>query len=139
MKVTIDPDSGFCFGVNRAIQTAETELEKGNTVYCLGEMVHNKVQMDQLKAKGLQVISHADLPDFKGKTVMIRAHGEPPETFQLAEKIGITVIDATCPIVSCRIKWQRRKCCHNSSQRKRIFKTGFLKTYQAVFADHYGC
>ena len=100
MKVTIDPDSGFCFGVNRAIQTAETELEKGNTVYCLGEMVHNKVQMDQLKAKGLQVITHADLPDFKGKTVMIRAHGEPPETFQLAEKTGITVIDATCPIVT---------------------------------------
>jgi len=100
MKVTIDPDSGFCFGVNRAIQTAETELEKGNTVFCLGEMVHNRVQMDQLKSKGLKVITHADLPDMKGKTVMIRAHGEPPEIFHKAEELGITLIDATCPIVT---------------------------------------
>ena len=100
MKVTIDPDSGFCFGVKRAIQTAEAELEKGNTVYCLGEMVHNQVQMDQLKSKGLKVISHAELPDLKGKTVMIRAHGEPPETFQQAEELGIILIDATCPIVT---------------------------------------
>ena len=100
MKVTIDPDSGFCFGVKRAIQTAEAELEKGNTVYCLGEMVHNQVQMDQLKSKGLKVITHAELPDLKGKTVMIRAHGEPPETFQQAKELGITVIDATCPIVT---------------------------------------
>ena len=100
MKVTIDPDSGFCFGVKRAIQTAEAELEKGNTVYCLGEMVHNQVQMDQLKSKGLKVITHAELPDLKGKSVMIRAHGEPPETFQQAKELGITVIDATCPIVT---------------------------------------
>ena len=100
MKVTIDPDSGFCFGVNRAIQAAEAELEKGKTVYCLGEMVHNQVQMDQLKSKGLKVISHSDLPGLKGKTVMFRAHGEPPETYQKAKELGITVIDATCPIVT---------------------------------------
>jgi len=100
MKVTTDPDSGFCFGVNRAIQTADNELKKGNTVYCLGEMVHNQIQMDQLKAKGLKVITHVDLTDLKGKTVMIRAHGEPPETFQQAKEFGITVIDATCPIVT---------------------------------------
>ncbi len=100
MKVTIDPDSGFCFGVNRAIQTADAELENGKTVYCLGEMVHNQVQMDQLKSKGLKVITHADLPNLKGNTVMIRAHGEPPETFQQAKELGITLIDATCPIVT---------------------------------------
>lgn len=100
MKVAIDPGSGFCFGVNRAIQTAEAELEAGNLVYCLGEMVHNKVQMDQLKAKGLKVITHDDLPALKGQKVMVRAHGEPPETFQLMENLEITVLDATCPIVT---------------------------------------
>ena len=100
MKVTIDPDSGFCFGVNRAIQKAEAELEAGNPVYCLGEMVHNQVQMDQLKAKGLKVITTNDLPALKGKTVMFRAHGEPPETYHRAKELGITVIDATCPIVT---------------------------------------
>jgi len=100
VKVTIDPDSGFCFGVERAIQTAEAELDAGNDVYCLGEMVHNNVQMDQLKAKGLKVITHADLPAMQGKSVLIRAHGEPPETFQLANKLGITLINATCPIVA---------------------------------------
>lgn len=100
MKVTIDPGSGFCFGVNRAIQTAEAELQAGNPVYCLGEMVHNKVQMDQLKAKGLKVIAHDDLPALKGQKVMVRAHGEPPETFKLLKDLGITVLDATCPIVT---------------------------------------
>jgi 4-hydroxy-3-methylbut-2-enyl diphosphate reductase len=100
MKVVIDPDSGFCFGVNRAIQTAENELKAGKTVYCLGEMVHNQVQMDELKSKGLRIITHADLYNLKGETVMIRAHGEPPETFRLAKELGITLINATCPIVS---------------------------------------
>jgi len=100
MKVTIDPGSGFCFGVDRAIQTAEAELEAGNPVYCLGEMVHNKVQMDQLKAKGLKVISHDDLPSLKGQKVMVRAHGEPPDTFKLLKDLGITVLDSTCPIVT---------------------------------------
>ncbi len=100
MKVTIDPNSGFCFGVNQAIQTAESELEAGNAIYCLGEMVHNKVQMDQLKAKGLIVINHTDLPSLIGRKVMVRAHGEPPETFQLIKDLGITLIDATCPIVT---------------------------------------
>ena len=100
MKVTVDPGSGFCFGVNRAIQTAEAELEAGNPVYCLGEMVHNKVQMDLLKAKGLKVIAREDIPGLRGQKIMIRAHGEPPETFQLLKEYGITIIDATCPIVN---------------------------------------
>ena len=100
MKVSIDQGSGFCFGVSRAIQTAENELDAGNEVYCLGEMVHNQVQMDKLKAKGLKVIAHADLPDLKGKQVLIRAHGEPPQTFHMAAALGIKLIDATCPIVT---------------------------------------
>jgi 4-hydroxy-3-methylbut-2-enyl diphosphate reductase len=105
MQVTIDPGSGFCFGVDRAIQLAMAELETGNPVYCLGEMVHNKVQMDQLKAKGLKVITVADLPQLKVQKLMVRAHGEPPETFQLMKDLGITTLDATCPIVT---KLQRK-------------------------------
>jgi 4-hydroxy-3-methylbut-2-en-1-yl diphosphate reductase len=100
MKVTIDPASGFCFGVDRAIESAIAELETGNPVYCLGEMVHNKVQMDQLKAKGMKVITIADLPRLKGQKVMVRAHGELPEIFRLMKDLGITVLDATCPIVT---------------------------------------
>jgi 4-hydroxy-3-methylbut-2-enyl diphosphate reductase len=100
MNVTIDTGSGFCFGVNRAIQAAETELQSGNPVYCLGDMVHNQVQMDILKARGLNVVTHSDLPALKGKTVMVRAHGEPPATFQMAQSLGITIVDATCPIVT---------------------------------------
>jgi 4-hydroxy-3-methylbut-2-en-1-yl diphosphate reductase len=100
MKVTIDPGSGFCFGVNQAIKTAEDELDAGNVIYSLGEMVHNQVQMDRLKAKGLKVIKHDKLPDLKGEKVLFRAHGEPPETYRLANELGIIVIDATCPIVT---------------------------------------
>jgi 4-hydroxy-3-methylbut-2-enyl diphosphate reductase len=100
MKVTIDPGSGFCFGVNLAIKTAEAELDAGRIVYCLGEMVHNQVQMDRLRAKGLKVISREDLPALKGEKILFRAHGEPPETYQLAKELGVTVIDATCPIVT---------------------------------------
>ncbi len=100
MKVIIDQNSGFCFGVNHAIKMAEAELAAGETVFCLGEMVHNQVQMDQLVAKGLKVISMAELPSLKGKKVLFRAHGEPPETFQLAKELDISIIDATCPIVT---------------------------------------
>jgi 4-hydroxy-3-methylbut-2-enyl diphosphate reductase len=100
MKVTIDPDSGFCFGVDRAIRTAEAELDAGNKVYSLGEIVHNQVQMGKLKNKGLKVVTLADLPFLKGERILFRAHGEPPESYQLAKELGITVIDATCPIVT---------------------------------------
>jgi len=99
MKVSIDSGSGFCFGVKEAILAAETELYAGNTVYSLGEIVHNQVQMNTLKSKGLKVISLAELPEYKGKKVLFRAHGEPPETYALALKYNIEVIDATCPIV----------------------------------------
>lgn len=114
MKVTIDPDSGFCFGVNKAIQTAEKELDRGSVVYSLGEMVHNQIQMDMLKAKGLKVITHQDLPSMAGKTVMIRAHGEPPETFRLAEQLNVKLINATCPIVS-KLQEKIREVVDNES------------------------
>jgi 4-hydroxy-3-methylbut-2-enyl diphosphate reductase len=99
MNVILDQDSGFCFGVDRAIKIAEKELNSGNSVYSLGEMVHNQVEMERLKSKGLVIIGHEDIPNLKNKTMLVRAHGEPPETFSLAEENEIKVIDATCPIV----------------------------------------
>jgi len=108
MKITIDPDSGFCFGVKQAIALAEAELDAGQEVYCLGEMVHNQMEMDRLKSKGLRIISHDDLPQMKGRKVLVRAHGEPPSTFLIAEQLGISIINATCPIVG-RLQEQIRK------------------------------
>ena len=105
MNVTIDPDAGFCFGVDRAIATAETELAKKGKLYCLDEIVHNTSELERLKAEGLTIISHAELPGLSGERVMIRAHGEPPGTFALAGELGIELIDATCPIV---IKLQQK-------------------------------
>lgn len=100
MKVTIDPDAGFCFGVSRAIEAAEKGLSAGEELYCLGDIVHNSGELERLKSKGLRIITHDDLPALQGKTVLIRAHGEPPETFETAKRYNITLIDATCPIVS---------------------------------------
>lgn len=100
MKVTIDPDAGFCFGVSRAITAAENELSAGGELYCLGDIVHNSEELERLKSKGLKIITQGDLPLLGGKKVLIRAHGEPPQTFETANKLNITLIDATCPIVN---------------------------------------
>lgn len=100
MKVTIDPFSGFCFGVVRAIGEAEEALKRREVVYCLGDIVHNRVEVQRLENMGLKTISHEDIANLKGETMLIRAHGEPPHTYQQAESVGIEVIDATCPVVA---------------------------------------
>jgi len=105
MKVTIDTDSGFCFGVVFAIQMAEDELDKTGTLYCLGDIVHNNMEIERLTAKGLKIINHNQLKDLHDCTVLIRAHGEPPETYQTAIKNNIELIDASCPVV---LKLQNR-------------------------------
>lgn len=105
MKVTIDPHSGFCFGVVYAIQMAEEELEKDKKLYCLGDIVHNNMEVDRLRNKGLVIINHVQLKDLHNCKVLIRAHGEPPETYQLALKNNIELIDASCPVV---LKLQNR-------------------------------
>jgi 4-hydroxy-3-methylbut-2-en-1-yl diphosphate reductase len=99
MKVTIDLAAGFCFGVDRAIQAAEKVLKEEGVVYSLGDIVHNSEELERLIAKGLKVISNEDLPKLAGAKVLIRAHGEPPETFKTAQHYGINLIDATCPVV----------------------------------------
>lgn len=100
MKVIIDDNSGFCFGVVRAISRAEEALAEGGTVYSLGDIVHNRVEVQRLEQLGLQTVTHTDMKRLGGRRLFIRAHGEPPTTFARAEELGIEVIDATCPVVA---------------------------------------
>ncbi|MDD5781456.1 MAG: 4-hydroxy-3-methylbut-2-enyl diphosphate reductase [Muribaculaceae bacterium] len=103
--IEIDEDSGFCFGVVTAIQKAEAELDKSGHLYCLGDIVHNSDEVERLKNKGLVTITHDDLRKLHNVKVLLRAHGEPPETYAIARDNGIEIIDATCPVV---LKLQRR-------------------------------
>lgn len=105
LAVTIDQESGFCFGVVYAIEMAEEILAEKGYLYCLGDIVHNDEEVDRLKAKGLKIISQEDLINLTNETVLIRAHGEPPATYQTALANNITLIDASCPVV---LKLQNR-------------------------------
>ena len=99
MVISIDSNSGFCFGVTRAIQAAESELEKGS-LYCLGDIVHNGQEVARLELKGLATIDYDDLRTLPAHSrVLLRAHGEPPSTYWIAKQRGIEIIDATCPVV----------------------------------------
>jgi len=100
VKIEIDPGAGFCFGVEKVINTAESHLQHGKGLYGLGEMVHNASEMERLHTLGLKTINHRELLELKPEKVLFRAHGEPPSTYQLAEKLRIEIIDGTCPIVS---------------------------------------
>ena len=105
LKIEIDNGSGFCFGVTTAIQKAEEELAKGNTLYCLGDIVHNGMECDRLRQMGLITIDHQEMARLHDVKVLLRAHGEPPETYELARRNNIEIIDATCPVV---LKLQQR-------------------------------
>lgn len=105
MKIEIDSGSGFCFGVTTAITKAETELSDGNILYCLGDIVHNGMECKRLKRMGLITINHDEMKRLHDVKVLLRAHGEPPETYALAEENSIEIIDATCPVV---LQLQRR-------------------------------
>lgn len=101
MYVEIDQNSGFCFGVVRAISKAESALQElGGEVYSLGDIVHNRMEVQRLESLGLKTVTHDDMPMLSGRDLFIRAHGEPPTTFSRAEELGIRVIDATCPVVA---------------------------------------
>ena len=113
LQVTIDGDSGFCFGVVYAIDMAEEILAEQGYLYCLGDIVHNDEEVERLKAKGLRIISHEELPSLENEKVLIRAHGEAPETYKIALEKNITLIDASCPVV---LKLQNR--IKNSSDDK---------------------
>jgi 4-hydroxy-3-methylbut-2-en-1-yl diphosphate reductase len=105
MEIEVDPKSGFCFGVDLAVKKAEEEISKSGKVYCLGEIVHNDMEVKRLEELGMMTIDHEKLKQLKDVTVLIRAHGEPPETYKIAKENGINLIDASCPIV---LKFQSR-------------------------------
>ena len=111
--IEIDSKSGFCFGVVTAICKAEEELEKTGRLYCLGDIVHNSDEVERLRQKGLITITHEEMQHLHNVKVLLRAHGEPPSTYELAKKNNIEIIDATCPVV---LQLQRRiKEAYNSS------------------------
>ncbi|TLM93120.1 4-hydroxy-3-methylbut-2-enyl diphosphate reductase [Hymenobacter jeollabukensis] len=105
MNVTIDKNSGYCFGVEYAIQMAEDELQDSRELYCLGDIVHNRMEVERLHQRGLRIIDREQLAQLHDCKVLIRAHGEPPETYQLALQNNIELIDASCPVV---LKLQNR-------------------------------
>lgn len=97
--IEIDSQSGFCFGVVRAIRNAEKELAHGSTLYCLGDIVHNSNEVERLRDKGLLTITHTEFAELHDTKVLLRAHGEPPQTYITAKANNIEIIDATCPVV----------------------------------------
>ena len=99
MQIEIDKESGFCFGVTTAINKAEEELGRGARLYCLGDIVHNGMECDRLSRMGLSTIDHAEMAELHGQKVLLRAHGEPPATYEVARHNDIEIIDATCPVV----------------------------------------
>jgi 4-hydroxy-3-methylbut-2-enyl diphosphate reductase len=119
LKVTIDQDSGFCFGVVYAIDMAEEILSEEGYLYCLGDIVHNDEEVERLKALGLRIIEHAELKNLQNEKVLIRAHGEAPETYRIALENNITLIDASCPVV---LKLQNRiKTSYDANEKILIF------------------
>lgn len=95
----IDPKSGFCFGVVNAITKAEEELANGGLLYCLGDIVHNNIEVERLARLGLKTINHEEFAKLKNVKVLLRAHGEPPSTYEIARQNNIEIIDASCPVV----------------------------------------
>jgi len=119
VQVDIDDHSGFCFGVVFAIQMAEDILEADGHLYCLGDIVHNDEEVKRLKLKGLEIINHQQFNKLKNTRVLIRAHGEPPETYKLALDNNIELIDASCPVV---LKLQNRvRVAHSSDEKILIY------------------
>ena len=124
IKVEIDEGSGFCFGVVTAIHKAEEELAKGETLYCLGDIVHNSREVDRLKTMGLITINREEFKQLKNAKVLLRAHGEPPETYIIARENNIEIIDATCPVVLRLQKRIRQGYLADSDEEKQIVSDG---------------
>ena len=116
IQIEIDEGSGFCFGVTTAIKKAEEELAQGKTLYCLGDIVHNGMECERLRKMGLITINHDDMRELHNVKVLLRAHGEPPETYELARKNNIEIIDATCPVVLQLQKRIKKQYDENASQ-----------------------
>lgn len=121
LNIEIDSDSGFCFGVVNAIEKAEKELESGGDLYCLGDIVHNGDEVRRLSDKGLRVIGYDAFPKLSGARVLLRAHGEPPSTYKLAERMNVRIVDATCPVVLQLQKKIKKACDDNPNSQIVIY------------------
>ena len=150
-KVEIDEGSGFCFGVVTAINKAEEELAKGGTLYCLGDIVHNSREVERLKAMGLITINHEEFNHLHNAKVLLRAHGEPPETYDIARRNNIEIIDATCPVVLRLQKKIKQEYVQEDNRDKQIViygkghrhrkagrgkETGFQQRHPSLLPDH---
>lgn len=120
VRVEIDEGSGFCFGVVTAINKAEEELAKGGILYCLGDIVHNSREVERLKEMGLITINHEEFSHLCNAKVLLRAHGEPPETYAIASRNNIEIIDATCPVVLRLQKKIKQEYTQESNESKQI-------------------
>lgn len=120
VNIEIDKGSGFCFGVVTAINKAEEELAKGGTLYCLGDIVHNSREVERLKGMGLITINHEEFNRLHNVKVLLRAHGEPPETYAIARRNNIEIIDATCPVVLRLQKKIKQEYTQESNEDKQI-------------------
>ncbi len=123
--IEIDKDSGFCFGVTAAIGKAEEQLASDGSLYCLGDIVHNSDEVERLQAKGLRTITHDMLAGLHDVKVLLRAHGEPPSTYELARRNNIHIIDATCPVV-LKLQERIKSACDRTDRQPQIVIYGKL-------------
>lgn len=137
IQIEIDNGSGFCFGVTTAISKAEEELAKGGSLYCLGDIVHNGMECERLRDMGLITINHDDMLQLHDVKVLLRAHGEPPETYELAHRNNIDIIDATCPVVLALQRRIHRQYAANPEAQIVIFgKNGHAEVLGLVGQTH---
>ena len=133
IQIEIDEGSGFCFGVTTAIKKAEEELAQGKTLFCLGDIVHNGMECERLLKMGLVTINHDEMRQLHDVKVLLRAHGEPPETYELARKNNIEIIDATCPVV---LQLPDRLQGHRHREFRRSHQTRLLTRHLPLLPDH---
>jgi len=126
MRVEIDEHSGFCFGVVNAIRKAEQELERG-MLYCIGDIVHNDLEVERLRLRGLKTIEHEQFARLQHCRVLFRAHGEPPVSYEIAQKNEVEVIDASCPVV-LNLQKRIRKAYEQLKDRNIVFITMMMDT-----------
>lgn len=123
--IEIDKDSGFCFGVTAAIGKAEEQLAADGSLYCIGDIVHNSDEVERLQTKGLRTITHEQLSQLRDVKVLLRAHGEPPSTYELARRNNIHIIDATCPVV-LKLQERIKSACQRTDRHPQIVIYGKL-------------
>lgn len=136
LQIEIDNGSGFCFGVTTAIRKAEEELAKGGTLYCLGDIVHNSVEVERLTSMGLVTIGHEQLNCLHDVRVLLRAHGEPPQTYETARRNNIEIIDATCPVVLALQRRIKRQFENSEAQIVIFGKNGHAEVLGLVGQTH---